>query len=104
MQEMRMNRTMMACTPRFAASPRRGLLAFALGIGLGCLMATESVRADHPAPAALSTAMTSPDATYRSCRRQVRRAAGLIPGKRMRLPRAYHQFVDRCVANGGVYS
>jgi hypothetical protein len=45
----------------------------------------------------------SPDAMYRSCRRQVRRAAGIIPGKRMRLPRAYHAFIDRCVANGGVY-
>jgi hypothetical protein len=45
----------------------------------------------------------SVDAMYRSCRRQVRRAAGIVPGKRMRLPRAYSQFVDRCVANGGVY-
>jgi hypothetical protein len=44
-----------------------------------------------------------PDATYRDCRRQVRRAAGLIPGKRMRLPRAYSQLIDRCVSNGGVY-
>ncbi len=44
------------------------------------------------------------DATYRSCRRQVRRAAGIVPGKRMRLPRAYHVFVDRCVANGGIYN
>jgi hypothetical protein len=46
---------------------------------------------------------SSLDAMYRHCRRQVRRAAGIIPGKRMRLPRAYSQFVDRCVANGGVY-
>jgi hypothetical protein len=60
-------------------------------------------------PAAAATGWTearsfsSSDAIYRSCRRQVRRAAGIIPGKRMRLPRAYSQFVDRCVANGGVY-
>jgi hypothetical protein len=47
---------------------------------------------------------SSPDATYRSCRRQVRRAAGIIPSRRMRLPRAWHLFIDRCVANGGVYS
>ena len=45
-----------------------------------------------------------PEATYKSCRRQVRRAAGIVPGTRARLPRAYQQFIDRCVANGGVYT
>jgi hypothetical protein len=40
----------------------------------------------------------------RSCRRQVRRSVGAIPGVRMRMPRSYPQLIDRCIANGGVYS
>ncbi|MGL4729073.1 MAG: hypothetical protein ACRCWO_09975 [Bosea sp. (in: a-proteobacteria)] len=62
-------------------------------------------RPHKPRAAARSKRVASgTDAVYRSCRRQVRRAAGIVPGSRMRLPRAYSQFVDRCVANGGVYS
>jgi hypothetical protein len=67
-------------------------------------MVPEPARADQAPPALPGIAAASLDKTYRSCRRQVRRAAGIIPGTRMRLPRAYSQFIDRCVANGGVYS
>jgi hypothetical protein len=72
--------------------------------------ATGQWQADAPAFRPVSRAkaqriaLSGPDATYRSCRRQVRRAAGIVPGRHMRLPRPYHQFIDRCVANGGVYS
>jgi hypothetical protein len=44
-----------------------------------------------------------PADVYRSCRRQVRRTVGAIPGVRMRMPRNYLQMIDHCVANGGVY-
>ena len=47
---------------------------------------------------------SGPVAIQRSCRRQVRRALGAVPGVRMRLPRSYPQLIDRCIANGGVCS
>lgn len=47
---------------------------------------------------------SGPVAVQRSCRRQVRRSLGAIPGVRMRMPRSYPQLIDRCIANGGVYS
>jgi hypothetical protein len=94
---------------------RAGLLAVLLGLGAAGSILTQPAMAGQPLLAAsqpgqfaqLPSARISTaglDATYRSCRRQVRRAAGILPGKRMRLPRAYTHFVDRCVANGGVYS
>jgi hypothetical protein len=48
--------------------------------------------------------LSGADAVYRSCRRQVRRSLGAIPGIRFRPPRQMPFLVDRCVANGGVYS
>ena len=47
---------------------------------------------------------SGPVDVYRNCRRQVRRSVGYVPHTRMRLPRNYHQMIDYCIANGGVYS
>lgn len=85
------------------------MLASPGGVRAGGLVTVPTSQPDQALSMAAADAWTerqsiaSLDATYRSCRRQVRRAAGIIPGKRMRLPRAYHQFIDRCVANGGIY-
>jgi hypothetical protein len=69
---------------------------------LAPLAAQATAMPQRLAPAAQTA--RSANAIQRSCRRQVRRASGIIPGRRMRLPRAYYQFIDRCIAHGGVYT
>ncbi len=85
-----------------AASWAAFCVAAALGLHAGEAAATPA-RAIPPG-SSIALNMAGADKVYRSCRRQVRRAAGIIPGRRMRLPRAYIHLVDRCVANGGIYS
>jgi hypothetical protein len=97
-------------------------LMLGLALGLGGLLAAPPAQAQayyfdratgqwqydprphKPRAARAKRVAAGPDATLRSCRRQVRQSVGYVPGRKMRLPRAYAQLVDRCVANGGVYS
>lgn len=86
---------------------------FALLLCLGCYASLPSSRA-VAAPGQdglrdrqgqpMRLAAVSSDRTYRSCRRQVRRAIGYVPRVKFRLPRSYPHLIDRCITNGGVYS
>ncbi len=84
-----------------AASWAAFCVAAALGLHAGEAAATPA-RAIPPG-SSIALNMAGADKVYRSCRRQVRRAAGIIPAGACAC-RAYIHLVDRCVANGGIYS